>query len=146
MNTDPPPPETPAPAWPPAPRLSPPEAAPAARRTLTPLAWLDAVIGLAAGAALLGLAWLFTTLLPLESLAQSLGIFRSSESESGAKDAERAGMAYIALLVLLCAGPCFLLWRRSRVLGAMAAAAIAVPLAGAAYLIRLYLGGPHVLG
>jgi len=117
MNTDLPPSEMPAPIWPPPPRLRPPKVAPAAPHTLTPLAWMDAVIGLPGGIVLAYLAVTAAfgvTSLFFPPLRLSLGWM-----------AARPCLA-LAGAALLCAAACRVVGRRFPVF-AVAAAAGALP-------------------
>lgn len=116
-DTDPPASGTPAPVWPPAPRLRPPKVASAARHTLTPFAWLDAVIGLPGG---IVLAYL--------SIAAAFAVTSLFSPLLLLSPKWMAAIARLALAVaaLLCAAACRVVGRRFPVL-AVAAAVGALP-------------------
>lgn len=128
MDTDPPPPETPGHAWPPAPRLRPPEAAHAARRrALTGSAGLDMALGLPAG--LVG-----GLLLTAFSFILARYLLRASSGDEVDSVPTWAGLIVSGALLAAACAP---LLRRRTVFGATATAGAATVWLLAAALLRV---------
>jgi len=121
--------ETPG-VWPPAPQGTPPAAATPAspmprRRTLTPYAWLDGLLGLPGGA---GMAY---------------GLFLASILLLPSPEKERQALAGMGGIALACAALCLLVGRRFPVLAALMAVGAAVIVACGIFLIQAFMGGPN---